>query len=221
MTSQAVAQRDSQVPALRNTPALEITAEDIAIPRIYTGHYSSGAVQEGRVKPGDLYAAQNADDPDPVLLWSPGAKGDNPGVDIHVLSMHKAKSIIEGGELQLFDYSDPNAPEDAWITYNYLVALPAVDPDVPFKLLLTRSNRPTALKINMVLKKNSISGPAWNSAFRVTTAPRANDKGKWFVVQASPVTPTAEQVATAEALGLLVAASPAPAPTNRGDEPSI
>lgn len=214
----AVAKRESKVPALASTPALEITSDDIALNRVYLGQFMSGAVKEQLVKPGCIFTASSQDDPDPQVLWSPG---DERGVQFHVLGLRKGKSISEGGELQLFDYDDPNAPEDAWVTYNYTICLPDVDDVLPFKLLLTRTGRAAALQINTVLKKNSISGPPWESAFELTAAPRENQKGKWFVARVKPVTPTKQQVEIAAALGEIAAAQPAPAPTTRGDEPAI
>lgn len=214
----AVTKRESKVPDLVATPALTITAEDVALPRLYIGQYMSQAVQEQRVKAGCIFSATGKDDPDPQVLWEHGSKKD--GVRFHVIGLRKGKSISDGGELVLFDYDDQAAPPDAWVTYNYTLAVPEVDQDVPFKLLLTRTGRPAALKINTVLKKNAILGPAWDSAFVLTTAARENAKGKFFVAQVTPVAAQPDHVKVAESLALMMSSS-APEVDATGEEPAI
>ncbi len=197
--SKEVAERPNAVPDMVRTPALTITADDVALPRLYIGQFMSKAVQEQLVKAGSIFSASGQDDPDPQVLWSPG---DDAGVLFHVVGMRKGKSISDGGELQLFDFDDPNAPPDAWVTYNYTLVLPEHETDVPYKFLLTRTGRPAALQINTVLKKNSISGPAWATAFRLTAAERENTKGKFYVARAAAVEANVVNVKLAEGLAL-------------------
>ena len=220
MTSSTVSKREAQVPDLIQTPALTITAEDVALPRLYVGQFMTKAVQEQLVKPGTIFSAAGAEDADPVVLFDPAKK--DPGVLFHVLGLRKGKSWTAGPgeELQLFDYDDPAAPADAWITYNYTVYVPEGSDDVPYKLLLTRTGKPAALQINTVLKKNSISGPSWETAFRLTTSPRENNKGKYFVPRVAVVEATKEHIATAQTIALDMF-SQATAPTARSEEPAI
>src|ERR1700761_6772106 len=164
--STEVAERAASVPSLRPTPALQLDAEDLQISRFYAAQFMSKPVQDGLVKPGSLFVSTGQDDPEPVEPWKLGSKDQ--GVLVHVLSLRKGKSVVIDGELQLFDYDSPDAPADAWVTYNYMIALPEVDEDLPYKWLLSRSSKPAAAKINTVLAKNAISGPAWNTAFRIT-----------------------------------------------------
>jgi hypothetical protein len=201
----AVAKREASVPDMVRTPALSITAEDIALPRIYLGQFMSQAVQEGLVKAGQIFSATGADDPDPTILWSSDGKGEfKDGVPIYVLTIKKGKSWTAGPgeELQLFDYDDPAAPADAWVTYGYVVAIPALDDQVPFKLLLTRTGKPAALQINTVILKQAAAGPAWLTKFVLTTAPRENNKGKFFVPRVAVGEAVAAEVAIAETIGL-------------------
>lgn len=180
--SGSVARRETpSVPALAPTPATTIGAEDIAVPKLYVGNYLSEAVRSQLVKFGDVFLALGADDQEPNVLWSLGS--DDPGVLFHVLHLKKGKSWSDGGPLQLYDYDDPSAPADAKVTYNYVLFLPEVDPDMPAKLLLTKSGTPTAQKINTVLVRNAASGPSWSNAFRLTTVKRKNDKGEYAVAQ--------------------------------------
>jgi hypothetical protein len=207
MTSEVATRATSQVPDLVRTPALEITAEDIALPRIYIGQYMSRAVQEQLVKPGVIFAATGADDPDPNVLWHD--KDGTAGVKFYVLSLRKGKSWTAGPgeELQLFDFDDPNAPPDAWVTYGYTVCVPSVDEEVPFKLLLTRTGKNAALQINTVLKKGSISGPAWESAFLMTTAPRENNKGKFYVPRIAIAEAKPKEVEIAQQIAVSMSSS--------------
>jgi hypothetical protein len=119
-------------------------------------------VWNGLVQPGDIYA-----DPEPEVLWAFGS--DNPGVVFHVLGMRKAKSDDSSGELVRYDFNDPNAPATAWTTYDYRIAIPGVDTNVPFRLLLARSGEPpTAKRINNVLRKRPTQ-PPWATAFELTS----------------------------------------------------
>lgn len=220
----AVAKRESAVPDLVRTPALTITAEDIALPRIYLGQFMSQAVQDGLVKAGQIFSATGADDPDPTILWSSDGKGVfKDGVPIYVLTIKKGKSWTAGPgeELQLFDYDDPAAPADAWVTYDYVVSIPEVDDQVPFKLLLTRTGKPAALQINTVLLKNATAGPSWNTKFVLTTAARENNKGKYFVPRVAVGEAVASEVEIAEKIGLDLNSAPTERPTNAGEQPAI
>lgn len=216
MASKAVAVNEpAPVPALAPTPAIELTAEDIALPRIYLGQYMSKAVKDQLVKPGSIYAATGADDPDPHVL----STGADP-VRVHILALHKGKSYSDGGELQLFDYNDPSAPPDAWTTYNYTCYLPEGEDGMPYKWLLTRTGRNTARQINTVIKKNEAAGPPWINAFDLTTQKRENAKGEYYVARVSVVAAEDDHVKAAEELAAMIAGSSADYGST-GDEPSI
>lgn len=187
MSEELANQETGQVPDLVR-PALDIGVEDIVLPRIKIGQYSTKQVKNRGldVTAGDIFSASSEDEGD--VLWEakpgddnkPTAKG---GVLIHVLTLRKGKSWTdpETKELQTYSFDDPAAPADAWTTYNYLVAVPEVDDEVPFKWLFTKTGRPAAQQINTVLSKNASRGPAWNSAFRLSTAFRGNPKGDYYV----------------------------------------
>lgn len=219
MTTKAVAaQPAAQVPDLvRTRPVLDIGAEDVALPRIYIGQYMSEHVKDQLVKAGSIFTATGPDDPDPQVLAAPESKE---GVVLHVLGLRKGKSFSDGGELQLYDYNDPSAPENAWITYNYTIALPTVDEEVPYKWTLTRTGRPAARQLNTVLKKNEGRGPCWVNAFRFTAAKRENAKGEFFVARVAPVEADPSHVQIAERLGVMVSGATSEFNAT-GDEPSI
>lgn len=182
--SKAVAATEpAPVPDLRYEPQFEITSEDIALPRVYIGQYSGEAVKERRVEAGSIYAADGPEDPMPTILAAPG---DKPGVLFYVLHMRKGKSYSAPGEpLQLWDFNDETAHKDAWVTYNYTVFVPDYDNDVPCKLLLTKTGRPSALSMNRIIKKNEGVMACWQHGFRLTAKERPHPSGKYFAATVS------------------------------------
>jgi hypothetical protein len=212
MATNEIEEHKSNVPALANTPALDIGAEDVALPRLKIGQYMSAAVQEGDVEAGVLFTSLGADDPDPVVAETP--------LLIHIIGMTRGKSVSEDGELITYDYHDPDAPADAWVTYNYVAVLPEVDPDFPVKWLLTRTGRPAAQQLNIVLAKTSAAGPPWTQAFEITTAERENKKGKYYVPRVRHVEAKPENIEIAEKLAVMVSPDAASVQSS-GDEPSI
>jgi hypothetical protein len=224
--SNAVATRSPEVPALVPTPATTITAADIVVPRLYVGNALSGAVKQSKltgVSYGDIYLAENADDPEPQVLWSLGS--DEPGVLFHVLHFKKGLSFSEAGDSDLLTwyFGDPNADPRAWTTYQYHVILPEVAPDMPAKLLLTKSGKPTAQKINTVLGRNAATGPMYQNAFRLTSATRSKGRNEWAIFQALSEPANKKHVEAAEALYTQIAPglSASGRSSTGSDEPSI
>lgn len=225
-TGKAVAETaPSAVPALAHRPALMIESEDVALPRLYTGQFTSQAVKDQLVKPGCLYAATGPDDPDPTVYAESKGKDGVPqddGVEVYILGMTKGWSYAEKGEeLESWRYDDPSRHPDAWVTYQYTVAIPAFDIQVPHKWLLTKSNKPTAKQINTVLVKNAETGPPWATPFKVFTRYRSNTQGEWYVVQAVPCEPTPEYSAVAEQLAVMVGGANQADLRSTGEEPAI
>ncbi len=202
-------------------PPLDIDSNDVALPRIYVGQNNSKAVESDLVKRGSLYSATSGDDADPVVLWDPTKTGKNPGVIFHVLGLFKGKSITVDGELQRYAFNDPDAPTDCWVTYNYTLCLPELDEDVPYKLLLTKSAKGTAQKINTILKKNEGRGPAYATAFALSTSPRENAKGKWHVAEVKPATAKADAIKLAEGMAQMISGHVSAPQVTAGDEPAI
>lgn len=221
MAGNSVAARTSQVPDLVRTPALDIGVGDIALPKIRVAQFMSKAMinEVDGVKLGQLIASSDPEDPNPDILYDP--RTSTQGLLIHVIGLEKGKSLqTADGKFEVFAYNDPDAPPAAWRTYTYTVAVPEADPDVPHKILMTKSAMGTALKINTVLSKTAAKGPPWNNAFRLTTAERSNDNGKWAVVQASLVDADPANVAIAESLAVMLSANPVEH-TATGEQPAI
>ena len=105
----------TQLPDLYQPPAMDIGAEDLIMPRLYIGQGLSVAVTEGDAKIGDLYIANGKDDPEPNIVWR---QGDEGGVLFSVLGLKRGKSLQVDGELETWDYYDPEAPAEARTTYD-------------------------------------------------------------------------------------------------------
>jgi hypothetical protein len=137
--------------------------------------------------------------------------GDEEGVLVHVLAMRKGWSLSEEGELQTWAFDDPNRHPDAWVTYHYVLALPEHDPDVPYKMLFTKTGAPAAKQINTVLSRRAASGPSFMTAFRITTAKREKQLGnstvRWTVPRVRSVDATQEGVDVSATLYQQIASS--------------
>lgn len=205
--TEVAVQERAGLPALVATPALDIDAGDLTPPKVYVGQFSAKAVKNQLVKPGTIFTAAGADDPEPNVIYSPG---DDQGVLIHVIALRKGKSVTVDGELVTYQFNDPEAPDDAWVTYQYTVCLPEVDAGMPYKWLFTKSSAPSAKQINMVLKRNEAAGPAHIHAFRIGTAHRENTaKGhEWYVTQCRQVEADQSNVELANDLAAMLAAAP-------------
>lgn len=199
---------DAAVPDLVRTPALEIDAEDVALPKLKLGQYGADAVKGQLVKAGSLFTQNSNDDPDPVVLLAPEGKAkDTQGLDgvvFHVLGVRKGKSYSEpGGDLETYAFNDPNAPEEAWTTFTYSIAIPSENTEVPYTFFLTKTGKPAAKAMNTQLVTSG--KPPWHTAFAVTTKFRENPKGQWFVPVITTVEATDENIAISERLAVMIA----------------
>jgi len=190
---------NGNVPALYD-PASSIDAEDIEFPRLFIAQGSHGFVQEELVRRGSLVLATSGSDPDPNILTLPG---DKDGVKLHVLTLRKTKSLTDAeGNLQRFDFNDPDVPPEAWTVYHYLVALPGIEDDIPVKWILTKSGKPAAQKMNTVLARSAGTQPVFKSQFTLRTSER-NDQARsyrWHVPVIVPSEPSDGDLVVAERL---------------------
>lgn len=225
----AVAAPTGGVPALYQPPPLEIDGSDVQVPSVKFGHPSSQLCQDAGIKLGTIYSATSKDDPEPAVLrvyqdlaTTPTAERD-PGLLIHVLGMHKGKSMKVGDDFTTWAFHDPEAHPEADTTYNYQLALPEIDPDMPYKMTLSRSKSSAARTMNTILMRNADKGPAYVFAFRITTTNKEKEGvGRWTVPQARQVEAVPEHVAIAENLAQMVSSRPASAAAPvKTDEPAI
>lgn len=210
----------SNLPALYS-PSASIDANDVQISTIKFGHPQSSLCQEHDIKLGVVYAAAGQDDPDPQILWNPSAKGDNPGVIIHILDMEKYLSKVVDGEIERFEFGDPDAPEGCNTVYRYTVVVPSGDTELPYRMSLFRTKAAAARAINTVLVKNEGKSPAHHVAFELSTVNKKSDKGAYTVPRVRDVEATPEGIALADKLAAMIGTASGPAASSRTDEPAI
>lgn len=209
----------SNLPPLPHAPDLDIDGGDVTLPRIKIAQFSSKQVQSGLVKPGQIYSSTSEEDA--TVLYDPEDTKAK-GVLVYVLGMTKGKSVSIDGSLERFAFNDPSAPADAWVTYDYSLALPEEDAELPYKWLMTKSAAPAAKSINLVLKKGQASGPAWNSAFRITTKSKKNEKGTYYVPVVQVIAADKKFIESSGTLaGMIAGPAPVAALPSGGDEPAI
>lgn len=178
--SLTIAERAAELMPYRSA-AETIGAEDLAIPRMMVGQPTSGAVQDGLVASGAIYVGSDANDPEPVIVHKPGAKT---GVLVHPIALRKQWACTdEAGDFRLADYLAAEVPEDAQLAYTFVLLVPEYDPELPVSLMLKSTGTQTAKKICLAIKRAE-PAPPWSVAFRLTTVPRQNDRGRWHVPQA-------------------------------------
>jgi hypothetical protein len=177
-----------------------IGAEDIAIPRMTVAQATSQAVQDGLVPSGAIFIAQDANDPEPVIVHQPDAKT---GVLVHPITLRKQWVYDEAGEFRVVDYLAEDVPQDAQLAYNFALLVPEYDAELPVSLMLKGTATQTAKKFCLAIKRAE-PAPPWTTAFRLTTIPRQNDRGRWHVVQATSAEPDAKHVEQAAALAAML-----------------
>lgn len=185
--STAVAETASAVPARRYDSSREITREDVALPRIKKGEFMSDHVKEGRVAYGAIFAELGNDDPAPVTLAEAGNPSTKP-VTMYVLDgPRKAWSLsdkaLTGGELKTWAFDDPERPEEAWVTYQYAVAIPDHDQDLPYTILFTRTSAPAAKQLNLLLMKASQSGDPAETPIALTAKKVSKGSNDYTILQ--------------------------------------
>lgn len=202
-------------------PTMSFDSSDVQLPRIRIAHSSTPYVVDNLVPNGALYAASGQDDPDPVLLTDAGEDAD--GIIVYVLGLKKGKSLSDGdGELQRWDFDDPDAPAEARVTYDYWLAVPDHDEMVPYRMLFKSTGTPAAKQMNTVLAKEAGRQPQHHVAFQIKTKPRQKDKYRWHspVVRRVEATEAGKQVAD-ELLALVGNRPDLDAVPARSDAPAI
>lgn len=224
MATQELEKATTAVPALIRTPALEIDAEDVTLPKLKLGQYTADAVKAQLVKPGSLYTTTGPDDPEPVILLAPEGKSKDTqgqdGVVFYVLGMTKHWFLSEEGsaDFETWDFNDPNRPENAWLTFVYTIAIPAVDEAVPFVYVMTKSAKPSAKQINTALVKSG--RPPWHTAFVLTTKHKQKNNNEWFIPIVTTTATSDDDIQVAERLAVMVSGKTAEFQAT-GEEPAI
>ena len=206
MTTEETHTSSELVPTAAMTPAYygePIGARDLFLPKLFTAHSSSRVVQEDLVPFGALYVAMDANDPEPRVLYRPGAKN---GVVIHALGKRDVWTYRdEDDRFRVVNVRDAVLPPtlDAVRGYDLAVLVPAYDLDLPCSWLLKSSAMSTGKRI-LTQVMRAAPAPSWDLAFSITTVQRQNAQGRWYVPQAVSVKAKPEHVhAAAKAAELL------------------
>jgi choline dehydrogenase-like flavoprotein len=198
--SRSIAERAAELVPYRSA-AETISAEDLAIPRMYVGQPTSSAVQDGLVPPGSLFVASDALDSEPTMLYK---AGDTTGPLIHPIGLRKGWAFTdENGDFQIADYLAAEVAEDAQLAYTFALLVPEFDTELPVSMMLKSTARQTAKKICLQIKRAE-PAPPWSVAFRLTTAARQNDRGRWHVPQAASAEADRKRVEQAGALAAML-----------------
>lgn len=202
MSTEIAPTNDSQDIAERATAKIQsqITAEDLAIPRLCIGQPGSGAVQDGHVPAGSIYLATDASDPEPVVIYRPDQKV---GVRVHLLTVEKV--WVWTDEDKTFrvaaEYAS-DVPEEARRGYQLILSVPEFDSELPVSGLFKKTAIPTAKKILTTVAKSKVA--PWESAFLLTTTQKANKEGRWHIPLATTVKAQQKHVQQAASLALLL-----------------
>jgi len=167
----------------------DTTAEDISLPRIKVGEHNNDRVKSksSDIEYGDIFTETSNDDSEPNVLARGGqGVGDvtDPPVLFFVLAPVRISYSWNEQGTDEFVVAGPNDPrtiaqieafgskgKDKWIPrkgYNYLVCLPDVETQVPFKLLLKGMSSQAARHLETELRKAGQGGPFWEVPFYLT-----------------------------------------------------
>lgn len=229
-----IATTGSALPELyRPAVSADLDASDIRLPKVKIGQFMTPQVQEGLVKAGSIFTCATREDADVLVESGTDGVPVDSGVEFYVLGVRKGWSLTdEADELQTWAFNDPAHPENADLTYTYTVAVPSVDEQLPFTLLLTRTSTPAARQINLLLKKYEAVHDGSQLALLIGSKKRENtEKGfKWYVAQVSTAPEPADakarkareaaQAVAANLAGLVQSTAPAAAASDDG-QPSI
>jgi hypothetical protein len=170
----------------RPAVSADLDASDIRLPKLKIGQFMTPQVQEGLVKAGSIFTCATREDAEVLVESGPDGVPVEGGPEFYVLGVRKGWSLTDADdELQTWAFDDPAHPEKANLTYTYTVAVPSVDEQLPFTLLLTRTSTPAARQINLLLKKYESGGDGSQLALLIGSKKRENtEKGfKWYVAQ--------------------------------------
>lgn len=191
MTGSSVAARGETLPAQRYDAADEIGAEDVPFPRMKFAQKSSDDVDAELVEYGAIYTRIGAGDVEPVTVSEPTGKEigtqSSPAVRFYVLGIRTGYSWRdENDQFQRSQFPPDNltvakvqaAGHRVDKTYDYTVAMPELDSEMPYRFLLTGAwGGPAARLLNLMLKRAAQNGPSSEAAFEVVAEKGKNAKG--------------------------------------------
>lgn len=167
----------------------DTTAEDVSLPRIKVGEHNNDRVKSksSDIEYGDIFTETSNEDPEPQVLARGGDEVGTvttPPILFFVLApVRISYSWNEQGtdEFVVAGLNDPRTiaqieafgskGKDKWIPrkgYNLLVALPEVDQQLPYKLLLKGMSSQAYRHLDTELRKTGGERPFWEVPFHLT-----------------------------------------------------
>lgn len=208
---EALEATQSKLPAVRKGGTQDLTAADVAFPRIYVGQAKSPAVEAKAAQVGDIYLANDGNDLDPIVVAPEGES-----VVIYLLGrpnkyLERKEDRRNNIEFGRWAIDNPDAPapgreSGVYTVYEYPIAVPGHEDDLPVRLTLKRSGVPTARKLNTALLRQG-SNPPYDLAFELTTREQFNaaSQSKYQVFGVKSAAGDAEGRAVAENLHAIIA----------------
>lgn len=175
----------STAPAL---PAMyeSVESSDRQLPSIYLLQGLSQAVQNEIGKPGQVIVGLGADDPSPEFLIE-DPKSDS--FTAYILDRRRSYSRYQqGGQMEWLtkeEYDEARRAQDreVWVNWHYTVSIPEVDPNVPMRLMLSKTAGLKASKnLNFIVDKALAMGHMPVAKFSVTEATSRNTGAKYHML---------------------------------------
>lgn len=174
-------------------------AQDVRLPRMKFAQGISGAVTDRLVEFGAIYVAFGKDDPEPVTIAKPGARGEaGPEVQFHVLGATPGWSYTDtqgdlgrvrprqDGEVPYPDLSlvKDSDPRNVRRTYDYLLSVPDY-PDLPVMFLMHgKWGGESSKTINTRIKMAQVGGKNPSElTFAISAKGTKSDKGAFMQSQ--------------------------------------
>jgi len=187
----AVANRESNLPAQRYDAADEIGAEDVPFPRMKFAQKQTDEVDAELVEYGSIFTRIGQGDAEPTTISKPTGKEmgtqSSPAVRFYVLGIRTGYSWRdENDQFQRSQFPPDNltvakvqaAGNRVDKTYDYTIAIPGLDTEMPYRFLLTGAwGGPAARLLNLMLKRAAQQGPSSEAAFEVVAEKGKNAKG--------------------------------------------
>lgn len=176
-------------PAVAEPPALpaiytrddEITSADVILPKVYLMQDRSTQVKERNARGGDVILATDKDDAGFHFLIG----GDEGRESFTAFILDRQRTVARIGddgdswEWLPSNYQRRPDERDVWVGFNYLVAIPDVDPFLPAKhLLIKTAGTRVYQKLNTMIQKARALGSPNPVAVKYTTAERVGRDSK-------------------------------------------
>lgn len=169
------------LPAIYTRDDLEITSADVILPKVYLLQDRSTQVKLRNARGGDVILATDKDDTGFSFLI--GGDEARESFTAFILDIQRTVARIgddgDSWEWLPNNYQRQPSERDVWVGFNYLVAIPDVDPFLPAKhLLIKTAGTRVYQKLNTMIQKAKALGSPDPVAVTYTTAVRQGRDSK-------------------------------------------